>query len=135
MVILTVVLVLAVGLLILHVLASNYDRREDEAKAEAEASTAAYLAAKAKRADELMTKYGGDEEAVERIESGEYWQGMTMEQLRDSLGPPDTEQEQVLKTKTKQVWTYKDMGSGYTTLRVTMEGGVVTGWTSKESNT
>jgi hypothetical protein len=50
------------------------------------------------RHDELLAKYG-DEKVVQAIIDRSYWQGQTMEQLRDSLGHPEDIDQKVLKTK------------------------------------
>lgn len=85
--------------------------------------------AKARRAA-LLVKYG-DPEIVDRIMKGKYWQGQTVEQLRDSLGPPVDTDQKVTKTKTREIWKYHKTGTNRFGLRVTVENGAVSGWDEK----
>lgn len=89
----------------------------------------AYLSARStkKKREALMAKYG-DAEIVRRIMSREFWQGQTADQLLDSLGRPIEVDEKVFKTKTKQVWKYKQTAKRRFALRITLENGEVVGW-------
>lgn len=72
-----------------------------------------------------------DPEIAMRILRREFWQGMTEEQLRDSLGPPEGVDTTVTKTKKKEVWKYDQITASRFGTRITLEGGVITGWTQK----
>ncbi|HEY1772570.1 MAG TPA: DUF2845 domain-containing protein [Gammaproteobacteria bacterium] len=78
----------------------------------------------------LRNKYH-DEEIVQRILRKEIWQGETPEQLKDSLGSPAEVDDNVLKTKKKEVWKYGQTGVNRFKLRVTVENDVVIGWDIK----
>lgn len=81
----------------------------------------------ARRRKELFDKYG-DEEIVNRIMAGSYWQGQTSIQLADSLGRPVDMDRKIMKTKSKEVWKYQQTGKGRFGLRITLEDDVVVGW-------
>ena len=85
---------------------------------------------KQKRLSYLREKYQ-DEEVVQKIFQGYFWQGQSEEQLRDSLGPPADIDNKVLKTKTRDVWKYHHQGANRFGLRITVENGCVTGWDKK----
>lgn len=85
---------------------------------------------KQKRLSQLRQKYQ-NEEVVQKIFNGYFWQGQTEEQLRDSLGPPVDVDHKLLKTKTKNVWKYQHQGANRFGLRITVENGYVTGWDEK----
>ena len=73
----------------------------------------------------LVNRYGA--EIAERIISGQIWQNMTVEQLRDSKGEPAAIDEAVTAKKIKQVWKYDPSGRSFN-LRVTVEGDKIVGW-------
>ena len=77
---------------------------------------------RARRVGRLRAKYG-DESVVQRIVRREYWKGQTGEQLRDSLGDPDAVEEQMLITRSRQVWQY-----GSPSVRITLDNDVVVTW-------
>lgn len=81
----------------------------------------------AARALSLLGKYQ-DEQIVRRVFQQEIWQGETAEMVRDSLGVPVEVDEEVLKTKTKEIWKYKPIGRGQYSFRVILEQGKVVGW-------
>lgn len=85
---------------------------------------------KQKRLSRLRDKYQ-DEELVQRILQGSFWQGQSEEQLRDFLGPPTAVDHKVLKTKTRNVWKYQHQGANRFGLRITVEDGYVIGWDKK----
>lgn len=85
---------------------------------------------KKKRRAALMLKYG-DERIVDMIMSRTMWQGQTPEQLLDALGRPVDIDQRVMKTKTKEVWKYRQTGRGRFALRVTLENDRVIGWDQK----
>lgn len=78
----------------------------------------------------LREKYH-DEQLVQRIYQGYFWEGQSAEQLRDSLGPPVAIDNKLLKTKVKEVWKYDPRGKNRFGLRVTVEDGYVAGWDQK----
>jgi hypothetical protein len=83
-----------------------------------------------KRLAYLRGKYH-DEELVQQIYQGEFWQGQSEEQLRDALGPPVDVDQKLLKTKTKEVWKYDHRGGNRFGLRVIVENDYVVGWDQK----
>ena len=82
------------------------------------------------RKNRLLNKYN-NEEVVGRILDSKIWQGMTKEQLLDSMGKPESMSEEVLKTKSKSVWKYGKIGHNRYSLRVNLENGEVIGWNKK----
>lgn len=101
----------------------NKNRKEKE---EAARDKAAYDS----RVAYLREKYG-DEALVERILKGDIWQGQTAEQLQDSMGTPIDTDKDVLKTKVKEVWKYRQFGMNRYGLRVKLENDLVVGWEEK----
>jgi hypothetical protein len=85
---------------------------------------------KTKRLEYLRGKYH-DEELVQKIFNGYFWQGQTAEQLEDSLGRPVAVDDKRLKTKTKEIWKYQHQSANRYALRITVENGVVIGWDQK----
>lgn len=83
-----------------------------------------------KRLAYLRGKYS-DEEVVQAIFNGHFWQGQTSEQLKDSLGPPVDVDHKLLKTKSKDIWKYHHRGANRYALRITIENGIVVGWDKK----
>lgn len=78
----------------------------------------------------LVARFGDDIAA--RIVAREIWLGQTDEQLRASLGEPIDIDEKVMTTKTRQVWKYDQVGANRFITRVTLENGIVTGWTGSK---
>jgi len=74
----------------------------------------------------LVQKFGV--EPAERIMARKVWQGMTSEQLLESWGQPEDVDEKVMKSKTKQVWKYKEIGKNRYRQRVFIENNFVVGW-------
>jgi hypothetical protein len=85
---------------------------------------------KQKRLTYLRDKYQ-DEELVQKIYSGYFWEGQTAEQLRDSLGTPEAVDNKLLKTKIKEIWKYNRQGVNRFALRITVENEYVVGWDKK----
>ena len=79
------------------------------------------MAEEAARQALIRQKYPPD--VAERIIKREIWQGMSAEQLQNTLGKADEVRQTVMKRKTKEVWQY-EMYS----IRITLEEGVVVGW-------
>jgi hypothetical protein len=79
------------------------------------------------RRKHLVEKYG-DPEIARRIMRGVIWQGETREQLIESLGKPPDIDEKVLKTKTKEIWKYRQTAKNRFGLKVTLDDGVVSAW-------
>lgn len=82
------------------------------------------------RRKRLMEKYG-DAEIVGMIMKKMIWQGMTADQLIDSLGRPVMADKKVYKTKTSETYKYDQVGKNRFRRRVTVENGVVVGWDIK----
>lgn len=83
-----------------------------------------------RRREYLMEKYQ-NQELVDLLMSGKYWQGQTEEQLRDSLGKPLDIDQKVLKTKTKEIWKYNQTAKNRYALKIILEDGLVVGWDIK----
>ena len=77
-----------------------------------------------------MAAYG-DPEIAGRIMKGQFWQGMTYDQLIDSLGAPVDFDEKVMKTKTKQTLKYEQTAKNRYDTRIHLEDGIVVGWDLK----
>jgi len=82
------------------------------------------------RRKRLMEKYG-DAQVVDRIMGKMIWQGMSAEQLIDSLGRPVATDRKVYKTKTSETYKYDQAGKNRFRRRVTIENGIVVGWDIK----
>ena len=78
----------------------------------------------------LMARHG-DEKLVQAILTQTIWQGMTVEQLKDSWGEPVAIEQKVMKTKVREVFKYKPLGGNRFRDKVTLEDGIVTGWDQK----
>jgi len=89
-----------------------------------------FIQKRAARLAYLRTKYG-DEIIVQRIMQRQFWQGQTMEQLRESLGDPPSVDNNIFKTKKREVWKYQPNGKNRYRLRVTLDNDVVVGWDQK----
>jgi len=79
------------------------------------------------RRKHLVEKYG-DEEIAHRMMRGVIWQGETREQLLESLGKPMDIDEKVLKTKSKEIWKYRQTARNRFGLKITLDDGVVVSW-------
>ncbi len=86
--------------------------------------------AKNSRYARLMAKYG-DEKLVHAIVTQTIWQGMTIEQLKDSWGEPVAVEHKVMKTKVREVYKYKPLGKNRFRDKVVLEDGIITGWDQK----
>jgi hypothetical protein len=53
------------------------------------------------------------------------WQGQTVEQLLDSVGRPSSLDNNLLKTRKREVWKYQPNGKGRYLTRVTLDNDVV----------
>lgn len=82
-----------------------------------------------KRLAELTEKY--NEEIADKIMAGEIWLDQTPEQLTDSWGEPDDKDIKILKTKSKEIWKYDEIGKNRYRKIVTIENGLVIGWEMK----
>lgn len=87
-------------------------------------------AKKRKRIIYLRNKYH-DEQVVQRIFNGYFWEGQSAEQLRDSLGSPVAVDKKLLKTISREIWKYQHQGGNRFALRITVENGYVSGWDQK----
>ena len=79
----------------------------------------------------LRNKYG-DEQVVQSIFQGRFWQGQTAEQLIDSLGVPTSIDTKIMATRRREVWKYKPRGINRYGLRITLDNNVVIGWDEKQ---
>ncbi|MHC2001789.1 hypothetical protein ACYQR9_15270 [Methylobacterium sp. CM6241] len=93
------------------------------------AAAIAVIANKARR-KRLIEKYG-DAQVVDRIMGKIIWQGMSAEQLIDSLGRPVATDRKVFKNKTSETYKYDQAGRNRYRRRVTIENGIVVGWDIK----
>jgi len=82
------------------------------------------------RRQHLMNLYN-DEEIVDRIIEKIIWNGETEDQVRQSLGDPESVDQAVLKGKKSEVWKYYQYAKGRFHLRVTLEDAFVVGWEKK----
>ena len=85
---------------------------------------------KQKRLAYLRAKYA-DEDTVQKIFAGYFWEGQPEEQLRDALGQPDAVDNKLLKTMTREIWKYHPSGVNRYRLRITVDNGRVAGWDKK----
>ena len=83
-----------------------------------------------KRHERLMAKYG-DADTVKRIMASEIWQGMTRDQLLDSVGKPVDVGTKTYKAKTTEVYKYQQTGKNRFGSKITIENGAVVGWDKK----
>jgi hypothetical protein len=81
------------------------------------------------RIQALREKY--PEDVVQRILSGQIWQGQSDDQLVDTLGRPVDIDRKVLKTMRREIWKYKQTSAQRFGLRITVENGYVVGWDHK----
>ncbi len=86
--------------------------------------------AKNSRYHRLMLKYG-DDKLVMALLDRTIWQGMTAEQLRDAWGDPVSIEHKVMKTRTRDVFKYRQTAKNRFRDKVVLEDGVVTGWDQK----
>jgi len=86
--------------------------------------------AKNSRYAKLMAKYG-DEKLVHALVTQTIWQGMTIDQLKDSWGEPVAVEQKVMKTKVREIYKYKPLGKNRFRDKVTLEDGIITGWDQK----
>ena len=86
--------------------------------------------AKNSRYAKLMAKYG-DEKLVHALVTQTFWQGMTIDQLKDSWGEPVAVEQKVMKTKVREIYKYKPLGKNRFRDKVTLEDGIITGWDQK----
>lgn len=80
------------------------------------------------RRTELMAKYAGDQNLVERIVQGFYWEGQTAGQLKDSLGNPADIAAKILKRKRNEIWKYHATGGDRYALWIELEDDLVVQW-------
>jgi hypothetical protein len=80
------------------------------------------------RRTELLAKYAGDQNLVEHIVQGFYWQGQTAGQLKDALGNPADIAAKILKRKRNEVWKYHATGGDRYALWIELEEDLVVRW-------
>lgn len=106
---------------------------EDEMRAamlrrESDRSKAALRRQRGMRRAELMVKYAGDQNLVERIVLGSYWDGQTAAQLKDALGNPPDIAAKILRGKRQEVWKYHPAGGDRYALWITLDEDRVVRW-------
>lgn len=84
------------------------------------------------RIDYLMSRNGGDQELVARIDAGELWIGQTADQLRDAYGEPEDIDEKVMKTKRREMWKYDQVATNRFSTKITLDNGVVVSWDKRD---
>lgn len=82
------------------------------------------------RREGIYQKYGHTE-LSEKIINKTVWVGETSDQLLDSLGKPIDIDENVLKTKRKEVWKYCRKSTNRYGFKVKVENDIVIGWDEK----
>lgn len=82
------------------------------------------------RLNRLIAKYG-DPGIAEMIMDGEVWEGMSKDQLIDSMGKPESIDSSLKSSITTETWKYGHMGHTRYSARVVVKNGVVTGWDIK----
>jgi hypothetical protein len=97
-----------------------------------EAEFAAVASKWLERPERIRAKYP-DPEMTQKILDEILWVGETAEQVRDSLGEPDAVDERVLKTRRREVWKYDEITRGRYRRRITLDGGVVVSWTTRDA--
>jgi hypothetical protein len=85
---------------------------------------------RAARWQQLCATFG--EPAALRIVNGRIWVGQGRDMLVAALGEPRTSKQRVLKTKTKEVWSYWPDDRGRHRLKIDLEDHVVIGWETLE---
>lgn len=84
----------------------------------------------AKRRQALIAKYGSADVA-DMIMAQKIWMGMTSDQLLDSLGRPESIDQEITVRKAREIWKYGRMGENRYRNRVTVDNGQVAAWTAK----
>lgn len=82
------------------------------------------------RRERIYQKYGHTEIA-EKIIKKMVWVGQTTEQLLDSWGQPLDIDENVLRTKKKEIWKYHRKSTNRYGFKIKIEDGIVVGWDEK----
>lgn len=95
-----------------------------------EEQKAAMIKAREERIVYLMSKYH-DQLSVDRIMAKELWQGMTADQVKDSIGTPAAIDQELLKTKRRDTWKYYPQGANRYNLKLVVENDVLVGWDKK----
>jgi uncharacterized membrane protein len=83
-------------------------------------------ARKRSRIQALREQY--PEYVVQRILSGQIWQGQSEDQLVNTLGRPVDIYRKVLKAMLRKIWKCKQTSAKRFGLRITVENGYVVGW-------
>ncbi len=82
------------------------------------------------RTEYLDAKYK-DAAVVQLILRHRFWQGQTSGQLRDALGNPAQVDTNLLKTRKREIWKYRQRGVNRFGLRITLDDDIVVGWDEK----
>ena len=109
---------------------------EDETRAEmlrkeSDRSRAELRRQRGLRRADLMAKYAGDQQLVERIVLGSYWDGQTAAQLKDALGNPADIAARIMRSKRQEVWKYHPTGGNRYALWITLEQDLVVRWEAR----
>ena len=80
------------------------------------------------RRAELMEKYAGDQDLVDRIVLGAYWDGQTAGQLKDALGNPADIAAKFQKGKRQEIWKYHPTGGDWYAMWISLEEDLVARW-------
>jgi hypothetical protein len=78
----------------------------------------------------LRNKYR-DEELVQALMNGQFWQGQTASQLADALGDPEAIDNVQLKSRKREIWKYGSTGINRYSLRITLDDDLVATWVEK----
>ncbi len=89
-----------------------------------------FVRKRAKRLAYLRAKYR-DEVVVRNIMDRRFWPGQTAAQLYDSLGRPASVDNNLLKTRKREIWKYHPSGVNRYRLRITLDNDVVVSWDQK----
>jgi hypothetical protein len=83
--------------------------------------------ARKRRRDDLIARFGV--EIADLIISRSVWEGMTEEQLNESIGKPAQADRKILRSKDVKTLKFGQTGKNRFAMRVTVENGLVVGWT------
>lgn len=78
----------------------------------------------------LVERFGSEEIAGDIMDQ-KFWIGQSSEMLMESLGAPAAIDKQIMKTKRKEVWKYRQVRRNQFALRITLANDRVVGWDKK----
>lgn len=87
-----------------------------------------YLGSKAAKArrDALVARFGA--EIADAIIAKKYWQGATVEMMKEAHGEPVEVRQKVLKSKTRETHCYDQKAKNRFAMKLHYEDGVIVGW-------